>query len=236
MNVHLMPAPKPRTAGPLYMMLGALLFATLPGLSSAQAPSLKAPDQHPLVPTRTTIPIIGGRDTARILDPARVLGDIERIVAAEAGTKGKQDAPPRSRSVDYSGPRFGFTYLPQNAIDSLKAHKITVGNPITQFGWQFEREIVVTEQGPRVLNEWVFLAGGLESGAFLPSLTWLVGARSSGGSEIGVGPNVSVSGVGLAAALGVSIPTGGVRFPMNIAVAQSKGGIRVSFLTGFTIH
>ena len=98
------------------------------------------------------------------------------------------------------------------------------------------REIHVSEDGPRVLNEWVLLAGGLESGVFLPSMTWLVGARDRNGNEFGVGPNASVAGVGLAAAAGVTIHSGGVNFPMNIAVAKSKTGARVSFLTGFTIH
>jgi hypothetical protein len=139
-------------------------------------------------------------------------------------------------TVDYSGPRFGFTYLPAAVVDSLKNHHISVGQTISQFGWQLEHEIHVSPDGPMVLNEWVFLAGGLESGVFLPSLTWLVGARGRGGNEIGFGPNVSIAGVGLAVAAGVDVNSGGLHVPMNIAAASSKGGIRVSFLTGFTLH
>ena len=139
-------------------------------------------------------------------------------------------------TVDYSGPRFGFTYLPKPVVDSLKNHNITVGQTISQFGWQLEHEIHVSPEGPMVLNEWVFLAGGLESGVFLPSATWRVGARGRGGNEIGFGPNVSIAGVGLAVAAGVDVNSGGLHVPMNVAAASSKGGIRVSFLTGFTLH
>jgi hypothetical protein len=139
-------------------------------------------------------------------------------------------------TVDYSGPRFGFTYLPKAVVDSLENHNISVNQTISQFGWQLEHEIHVSPDGPMVLNEWVFLAGGLESGVFLPSATWLVGARGRGGNEVGFGPNVSIAGVGLAVAAGVDVNSGGLHVPMNVAAASSKGGIRVSFLTGFTLH
>ena len=163
-----------------------------------------------------------------------VLGKKTTVNKADKG--GRQAVSEWSRSVDYSGPRFGFTYLPDAIVDSLKNHNIDVGATISQFGWQLEREIHVTADGPMVLNEWVFLAGGLEKGVFLPSLTWLVGARGRSGNEVGFGPNVSLAGVGLAVAAGVSVKSGGMNFPMNIAAASSKGGIRVSFLTGFTLH
>ena len=158
------------------------------------------------------------------------------LIHKEATAKARQAASEWNRSVDYSGPRFGFTYLPQEIVDSLKGRNIDVGTMISQFGWQLEHEIHVSPNGPMVLNEWVFLAGGLERGVFLPSATWLVGARGRSGNEVGFGPNVSIAGVGLAAAAGVTVKNGGLNVPMNVAVASSKGGLRVSFLTGFTLH
>jgi hypothetical protein len=155
---------------------------------------------------------------------------------ARSGRRADQATSEWKRSIDYSGPRFGFTYLPKAVVDSLKNHDIDVGQTISQFGWQLEHEIHVTPEGPMVLNEWVFLAGGLEKGVFLPSATWLVGARGRSGNEVGFGPNVSIAGVGLALAAGVDVNNGGLHVPMNIAAASSKGGIRVSFLTGFTLH
>ena len=154
----------------------------------------------------------------------------------EEASRKKQVTSELNRTVDYSGPRFGFTYLTKEIVDSLKAHDINVDQAISQFGWQLEHEIHVTPEGPMVLNEWVFLAGGLEKGAFLPSVTWLVGARGRSGNEVGFGPNVSIAGVGLALAAGVTMNSGGLHVPMNVAAASSKGGIRVSFLTGFSLH
>jgi hypothetical protein len=220
--------------------VAALVLAAMPSPTTAQAPA-RTRDAYTFAPPQPqpTIPLIGGQDTMRTLDPLRVIrpGRPDDAAAARARAKKVQEEMERAaRSIDYSGPRFGITYLPQAAIDSLKNHKIEVGSTITQFGWQFEREIHVSADGPRVLNEWVFLAGGMESGVFLPSATWLIGARDRSGNEIGVGPNASVAGVGMAAAAGVTIHSGGVHFPMNIAVAKSKTGARVSFLTGFTIH
>ena len=167
-----------------------------------------------------------------------ILGDRKKTppVRAEKKTPKEQAVSEWKRTVDYSGPRFGFTYLPSAVVDSLKNHNIDVGQTISQFGWQLEHEIHVSPDGPMVLNEWVFLAGGLEKGVFLPSVSWLVGARGRSGNEIGFGPNVSIAGVGLALAAGVSVKSGGLHFPMNVAAASSKGGIRVSFLTGFTLH
>jgi hypothetical protein len=217
------------------------------GMAVVAVQTAKAQDASPLpvartlvaqgtLPQRSVLPIIG-KDTARHeLLGIDGLAKARAAAAAKAKARKQDGFPERARSIDYSGPRFGVTYLPQAAVDSLKAHRISVSNAITQFGWQFEREIHVSEDGPRVLNEWVLLAGGLESGVFLPSMTWLVGARDRNGNEFGVGPNASVAGVGLAAAAGVTVHSGGVNFPMNIAVAKSKTGARVSFLTGFTIH
>ena len=224
-------------------VVAAILLASAASRSIAQTSVVKPEPRLDVVaplPARRTIPILGARDSSTFLDP---LGGIlqtrpPRPTVRERGRAARitQDIEHISHEIDYSGPRFGVTYLPKAAVDSLKKHNIQVGTTITQFGWQLEREIHVSPEGPRVLNELVFLAGGLESGVFLPSLTWLIGARDKTGNEIGVGPNASVAGVGLAAAAGVTVHDGGVNFPMNIAVAKSKTGARVSFMTGFTIH
>jgi hypothetical protein len=225
-------------ARPAFIAFAWVLVAGGAGPTLAQTPT----QQHDLttlapLPPRRTNPFDGRQDSTGILDPT-ILSRPPRPepAATDRTRKTQQEVANWTRTIDYSGPRFGITYLPKAAVDSLKNHNINVGNTITQFGWQLEHEIHVSADGPRVLNEWVFLAGGLESGVFLPSLTWLVGARDRAGNEIGVGPNASVAGVGLAAAAGVTVHDGGVNFPMNVAVAKSKTGMRVSFLTGFTIH
>ena len=73
---------------------------------------------------------------------------------------------------------------------------------ISQFGWQFEKQFYAKDSGVAVLNEWIVLLGGLDQGVALPSLSWMVGMRTANGTEFGVGPNVSASGVALAIAAG----------------------------------
>lgn len=62
----------------------------------------------------------------------------------------------------------------------------------------------------------------------IPSLTWLVGMRTSGGAEFGIGPNITPAGTGLALAAGVTFRRGFVNVPFNVAVVPSKaGGVEV---------
>ena len=206
----------------LFALLGAVTL-------NAQQPS--AVTRTPVEPAKGTViqqvlGILGGNQAKKTTAP----------IHKEDKGRAKQAVSEWNRTVDYSGPRFGFTYLPQEIVDSLKGRNIDVGTMISQFGWQLEHEIHVSATGPMVLNEWVFLAGGLEKGVFLPSATWLVGARGRSGNEVGFGPNVSIAGVGLAIAAGLTVNTGGLHVPMNVAAASSKGGLRVSFLTGFSLH
>jgi hypothetical protein len=122
-------------------------------------------------------------------------------------------------------------------VDQLKQHDILVKNTISQFGWQFERQFYAKgDDGPRVLNEWVVLVGGLDQGVVLPSVNWLVGVRTHEGAEFGIGPNVTPAGVALAVAAGVTFRAGVVNVPMTFAVVPSKYGMRVSMLTGFTLR
>src|SRR5688500_12845550 len=85
--------------------------------------------------------------------------------------------PPVTQTVSLSGPRFGLTLLPQGAVDKLKAeHGIEVGPNISQFGWQFEKQFYSKrEGGVTAVTEFVVLAGGMDQGVVLPSLSWLVG-------------------------------------------------------------
>jgi hypothetical protein len=144
--------------------------------------------------------------------------------------------PPPARTVDLAGPRFGVTSLGAGVVETLHERSIDVRPVITQFGWQFERQFYANGSGVAALSEWVVLVGGTEQGVVLPSLTWLVGLRTREGTEFGVGPNVTPVGVGLAFAAGVTLRTGIMNVPMNVAVVPSKAGTRISFLTGFTIR
>jgi hypothetical protein len=147
-----------------------------------------------------------------------------------------QIAPPPARSISLAGPRFGITTLSPGVVNSLASEEVFVKPVISQFGWQVERQFFATGSGLAVLNEWVGLLGGLDQGYAVPSVSWMVGVRSSEGLEFGLGPNVTPNGVALALAAGVTVRAGVVNVPLNVAIVPSQAGMRVSMLAGFTLR
>jgi hypothetical protein len=161
------------------------------------------------------------------------------LAAAASIPEGLQAQQPQDlvRELSRSGPRFGVTYLAQGVVNEIGSrYDIEVAQVITQFGWQYERQFASLENGPVALNEWVLLVGGLDQGAFLPSLTWLVGVRTPGNFEFGVGPNATPAGVALAFSTGYTFRAGALAVPLNLAYVPSKYGSRVSLLSGFNLY
>jgi hypothetical protein len=145
--------------------------------------------------------------------------------------------PPPADVIALSGPRVGFTVLSQGIVDTLKRDDQIIVSPlISQFGWQFEKQFYSTQTGPTAVTECVLLLGGLDQGVAIPSLSWLVGARTKEGAEFGVGPNITPAGVALAIAAGVTFRAGTLNVPVNFAVVPSKSGTRVSVMTGFSLR
>lgn len=143
---------------------------------------------------------------------------------------------PRQR---LSGPRFGFTVF---TGDVAKARQALGKQPImSQFGWQFETQIVSTESGNQALMEWVVLVGGVEQDELNLSLSWLAGYRLPNGFELGVGPAMSVRKEGgdpttsMVVAGGATLPFGELYIPMNLAIAFAQGGPRFTALLGWII-
>jgi hypothetical protein len=141
-----------------------------------------------------------------------------------------------TRKLSRSGPRFGMTWLSGDIVDTVASrHGLDIAPVITQFGWQFEHQFASLDEGPVALNEFILLVGGLDQGVFLPSLTWLVGVRTPGNFEFGVGPNVTPLGVALAISSGITFKSGALAVPVNMAIVPSRQGMRASVLTGFNI-
>ncbi len=166
---------------------------------------------------------------------------IGALALAMSTTAGAQQLPgPVDEPVKLSGPRFGVTFLSPGIVDKLKDNLDNefkdIGPFITQFGWQFEKRFESSDNGITPVTEWVLLLGGLEQGTVLPSLTWLVGLRARNGTEFGVGPNVTPVGVALAVTAGITLRSGNLNFPLNLAVVPSKSGVRVSALAGFNMR
>ncbi|MGH7678498.1 MAG: hypothetical protein ACRENU_08545 [Gemmatimonadaceae bacterium] len=162
---------------------------------------------------------------------------VASLVATLPAVGSAQEPQELVRQLNRSGPRFGVTWMSGSIADTLNArYNLDVAPVVTQFGWQFERQFASLEQGPVALNELIFLIGGLDQGAFLPSLTWLVGIRTPGNFEIGVGPNATPAGVALALSTGYTFKVGALAVPLNMAIVPSKYGVRSSVLTGFNLY
>jgi len=149
----------------------------------------------------------------------------------------------RARSLPrqhLSGPRFGFTTFTGDVARLRQAiGKETI---MSQFGWQFETQVVSTRSGNQALMEWVALVGGVEQDELNLSLSWLAGYRLPSGLEFGAGPNVSVRKGGwddpttsMVIAGGATLPFGELYVPVNLAVAFAEGGPRITALLGWII-
>jgi hypothetical protein len=150
---------------------------------------------------------------------------------ASAQTAGPQQP---ADTVSLSGPRAGVTFLSPGVRNQISEDfSEELGPVISQFGWQFEKRFMSTETGATAVTEWVLLFGGADQGVFVPSLTWLLGLRTTGGIEFAAGPNLSPAGMAVALAAGVTLRAGNLNVPLNVAVVPSASGARVSFLMGF---
>jgi hypothetical protein len=158
------------------------------------------------------------------------------MLLGASSTYAQVPGPKSVTPVSLSGPRVGATFLSPGVAQKLKDNQLDTGWAFSQFGWQLEKRIKTGPSGLSAVNEWVFLAGGLEQGVVIPSVSWLVGLRTGSGVEFGLGPNVTPAGVALAMAGGVTVSKGALNVPFNIAVVPSRAGVRVSVLTGFNMR
>ena len=125
-----------------------------------------------------------------------------------------------------AGPRIGFTIItPGEIADEIES------NFITQYGWQWETRFADGEQVVGLI-EWILLAGGMEKGLFLPSISSLMGIRSIHNYEFAVGPNLSVAGVGFVVAVGFNKKIGNLNMPFHFAFVPGKDSDMLGGLTG----
>ena len=136
----------------------------------------------------------------------------------------------------YYGPRIGLTYLSPAVQDHADSNGVHTAPVIMQFGWQWEQRFVISAQAPMLASAWVLVVGGAEQGHLLPSLSWLLAVRGTGGGEFGIGPVASLTGVNLALTAGVSNRYGDVYVPWNLVLVTGKPGVRLSLLTGFNMN
>ena len=159
-----------------------------------------------------------------------------------------------------AGPRIGMTIVSQGStadfihkgFDYIDEENEKLGETgsafTTQYGWQWESRFA--DGGGDVVGivEWIALVGGMEQGLFLPSISSVIGARTSTGLEFGVGPNLSLSGVGMLFAVGHNFKSGSLNMPVNLVYMPGKdidsnkfggytynSGARISLMVGFNL-
>jgi hypothetical protein len=145
----------------------------------------------------------------------------------------------------------GFDYVQYEDEYEGAEHKLgeTGSAFTTQYGWQWESRFA--DGGGEVVGivEWIALVAGMEQGKFLPSLTSVIGARTANGFEVGVGPSLSLTGVGMVFALGKNFQSGSLNMPVNLVFMPGKNidsdingedytyssGARISLMVGFNL-
>lgn len=173
-----------------------------------------------------------------------VLIALALTAAPAAAQKPASEVPDEVRARELprqrlSGPRFGVTVF---TGDIAKARQAMDLQPfMTQFGWQWETQIVSTSQGHQALLEWVALVGGVEQSELNLSVAWLAGYRLRNGLEFGVGPNLSYSQdnasftTSMQFAGGATLPLGDLWIPLNVSVGLADGGPRLTALMGWIV-
>lgn len=156
-----------------------------------------------------------------------------------------------TEDVRRSGPRYGALWLSDSAANyiahqtgnnAFKPSSAGAGKLTSVFGWEFETQLLQNPTGATPVSDLVLVVAGLDQGTVLPSATWLVGMRLGktaglglGNAELGIGPNVTAAGAGLALTAGITHRSGAINIPLDLAAVDSKLGWRVSLTTGFNV-
>ncbi len=185
-----------------------------------------------------TLVITGALGTPAVA--VSIIGDDPDI--QEMGRRIGRGSARSTSKLRSAGPRFGLVHIMDEATQA-RLKENNASSVVTAWGWQFEYEYLNTGGGTTGLVEFVPLVLGLESGIALPSVTVLLGVRLENGFEIGFGPNVGVAvrgenekvaaGVGMTGAIGTTLRSGRMNFPINLAALRNENGFRVSLLVGW---
>ena len=133
-----------------------------------------------------------------------------------------------------AGPRVGFTLVSAGPIadfihdgfdfdeDEDGGYGSTGPAFTTLYGWQWESRFADGGGNITGIVEWIVLVGGMERGKFLPSASSIIGARTDKGLEFGIGPNLSLSGVGMVFGVGYNFKSGRLNLPVNISIIPGR--------------
>ena len=135
-----------------------------------------------------------------------------------------------------AGPRLGFAFITASPSSGLingyldlddmgdlpPDYTINIkGAFTTLYGWQWESRFADGGDVTGIV-EWIALIGGMESGLFLPSISSMVGARTSKGIEFAMGPNLSLGGIAMVFGAGYNFKSGKLNMPVNIGFVPGR--------------
>tara|TARA_B100000674_G_scaffold14225_1_gene10384 strand:- start:3346 stop:3954 length:609 start_codon:yes stop_codon:yes gene_type:complete len=135
-----------------------------------------------------------------------------------------------------AGPRLGFAFITASPSSGLLNGYLDLGNMgnlpadytdnikgafTTLYGWQWESRFADGGDVTGIV-EWIALIGGMESGLFLPSISSMVGARTSKGIEFAMGPNLSLGGIAMVFGAGYNFKSGSLNMPVNIGFVPGR--------------
>jgi hypothetical protein len=138
-----------------------------------------------------------------------------------------------------AGPRLGLVYISASPGSSFLNgddngapfdlnedwDKDAKGALTTLYGWQWETRFADGGDVTGIV-EWIALVGGMEKGKFLPSVSSMVGLRTSSGFEFAAGPNVTISTdpIAMVFGLGYNFKSGNLNIPVNIGFIAGRAG------------
>mgnify|MGYP001217903970 FL=1 len=136
-----------------------------------------------------------------------------------------------------AGPRLGFAIISASPTSGLINGYLDfddLGNDLpsdydseikgaitTLYGWQWESRFADGGDVTGIV-EWIALVGGMEKGLFLPSVSSMVGARTSTGLEFAMGPNLSLGGIAMVFGFGYNFKSGNLNMPVNIGFVPGR--------------
>jgi len=148
-----------------------------------------------------------------------------------------------SQVESLAGPRLGFAFitasptsgfvngfldmndlgdLPENYNSEIK------GAVTSLYGWQWESRFADGGDVTGIV-EWIALVGGMEKGLFLPSISSMVGARTSNGLEFAMGPNLSLGGIAMVFGCGYNFKSGNLNMPVNFGFVPGRKKTQESY-------
>lgn len=139
------------------------------------------------------------------------------------------------------GPRLGITYIFTSAkefTEAINERRDKEGNYVplmSVFGVAAEQRLLLGETTSHFAAQELLLLSGMEQSLALPSGSLLMGYRDARGAEVGFGPTLSSTGIGVVIAAGWTFTYRGVYIPVDLSfvLPNKQRPANIALTTGF---